>query len=422
MSRIDQSPPSAAVDEWNRQWINLQRWWAIAVFSLLFATWRLWFPTTNFPQVPMIDLPPLLGIVDSVVVAAIVASLGVLTFGKRHQQICHGILIASFLLAFVFNQHRLQPWAYQAVLYSVAFASLKPQSARTWLAAITISIYVYSACGKFDYQFLHTVGQEFVTILLGPIAAVDQSISVARLILAACLPIAELAIGLGLGLPKTRRAAGIAAMLMHASLVAILGPWNLNHSLGVLTWNAWLLVQAWFLFVSPALGKNPTEHADALQNHRITGVIGPLVLILTMLLPVLERTGYWDHWLSWSLYAPHTSRVEIEVHDVAIVALPLSVVPFVVEDSDGWHRIAIDRWSLEIVGVPLYPQARFQLGVAQAIANEIASQGDKNADGIRITIKSVSDRWTGTRKEQWLQGKAEIDRAAQKYWLLGLLR
>jgi len=173
--------------------------------------------------------------------------------------------------------------------------------------------------------------------------------------------------------------------------------------------------------VSPAFRKNTNEHVDAPNNNRFTGVFARLVLILAMLLPLLERTSYWDHWLSWSLYAPHTSRVEIEVHDVAVDALPPSVVPFVVEGSDGWHRVAIDRWSLEIVGVPIYPQARFQLGMAQAIANEIASHGDKNVDGIRITIKSVANRWTGTRKEHWLQGKAEIDQAARKYWLLGVI-
>lgn len=424
MTNIDPSHPSAADEKLNRQWINFQRYWALAVFSLMIATWRLWVPVTDFPSVPMVDLQPWFGNCDRLAVAGIVMSLGVIALTKRRQPIGHCVLIVSFLLAFVLNQHRMQPWAYQAVLYGIAFATMKPCSVRVWLIAITISIYVYSACGKFDFQFLHTVGQEFVSIALGPNADPYHSVSMPRLILAFCLPVAELAIGIGLCLPMTRRIAGLAAMLMHASLVVVLGPWNLDHSLGVLMWNIWLLVQSWFLFVSPMLQSKLNEHEDAPQLLFISSLVAKSVLVVAMLLPLLERTGCWDHWLSWSLYAPHTSRVEIEVHEIAIDALPASIRPFVTtgDDDNRWYRVSIDRWSLEIAGVPIYPQARFQLGVAQSIAKKIASRKDGAGDGIRVKIRSTADRWTGTRKEQWLQGRDEIDQAAEKYWLLGTAR
>ena len=39
-------------------------------------------------------------------------------------------------------------------------------------------------------------------------------------------------------------------------------------------------------------------------------------------------------------------------------------------NDDGWRKLAIERWSLESRGVPIYPQARYQL----ALANEIAAR------------------------------------------------
>ena len=166
------------------------------------------------------------------------------------------------------------------------------------------------------------------------------------------------------------------------------------------------------------------EHEDAPQLLFISGLVAKTVLVVALLLPLLERTGCWDHWLSWSLYAPHTSRVEIEVHEITIEALPASIRLFVAtgDDDNRWHRVLIDRWSLEITGVPIYPQARFELGVAQSIAKKIASQSDGASDGIRVKVRSTADRWTGTRQEQWLQGSDEIDQAAEKYWLLGKSR
>ena len=123
---------------------------------------------------------------------------------------------------------------------------------------------------------------------------------------------------------------------------------------------------------------------------------------------------YWDHWLSWSLYSPHTSRLELEVHNSAINKLGPQIKRHVAPDSDGdrWHRLALDHWSLTDRGVPLYPQGRYQLGLALSMA---AKKGLR--DDIRGRLRSVSDRWTGRRQEKRLLGVEELRGEADQFWL-----
>jgi hypothetical protein len=403
---------TSATRDSNPSWRWFERAWAVAVLLLVAATWRLWLPGSDFPSVPMfgspfIEAPLASSRADFLTFGILVLSLAWIAISRRTRRWVFFLVLVGFCSAFIQNQHRLQPWAYQASLYSMLFASLTPRPALRWMTVLTISIYFYSACGKFDYQFLHTVGQDFVSAALGP--SEDEPTRM-RLLLAAALPTMELAIAIGLCFATTRRPAGFAAMAMHASLIGLLGPWNFAHSDGVLLWNACLLLQAWFLFVhQPSL-----EDAIAPRPTGL-GWLAKGILLVALLMPLGERAGYWDHWLSWSLYSPHTSRVEIELHETVLDSLPTSARDFVRQDdnSGAWQTLEIDRWSLDALGVPIYPQARFQLGVAGAIARSL-----NDAEGIRIKVKSVADRRTGARVETWLRGRNEIETAGEDYLFL----
>ena len=60
-------------------------------------------------------------------------------------------------------------------------------------------------------------------------------------------------------------------------------------------------------------------------------------------------------------------------------------------------------WSLEVLGVPLYPQARFQLAVAAEAARKYELDRE-----IRAEVLGAVDRFSGERKRRMLRGRAEI--------------
>jgi hypothetical protein len=205
---------------------------------------------------------------------------------------------------------------------------------------------------------------------------------------------------------------------MHIGLLAILGPWNRDHSHGVLLWNVLLIAQAFLLlFREPPVGAGEPRFDRGQPAASRSGVVASVVrmiVILAIAAPTLERRGYWDHWTSWSLYSPHTSHVDIEIHRSALDRLPASARASLRDDTDGdgWSLLDLGRWSLARRRVPVYPQARYQLAVASDLARQL-----EVTDEIRAHLAGPSDRWTGERAQRLMRNRAEIDTVLREFSL-----
>jgi len=401
------------------------RIWAAFLLLLIGVTFPLWLDVAEIlgeraamPSVsllgPNVTLP---AAIDLPVTLGLVIALGLIVIKSGRQRFAWWSVAALLAVAFIADHQRLQPWAYQSALYAILFAALPVGRMRTYLLLPAASVYVFSALGKLDFQFTHTVGLDFLTAIVSPFldSFAQWDIDV-RSRLAFLFPTMELVLGIGLVVPATRRYAAVGIVLMHATLIAILGPWSLGHSLGVLIWNVLLAVQAWLLFFR----WNDSDRSKRQQTNRPTHTsphlwAARIAVAIFLLAPLLERRGYWDHWLSWSLYSPHTSRVEIEIHRSSVDAVGPTAEIFLQpdHDGDGWRRLSIADWSLATRNVPIYPQARFQLSLAIQLAREADIQ-----DGIRAQVKSVSDRWTGRREIIRLLGRDELEAHAKRYWLV----
>jgi hypothetical protein len=403
-------------------------------------------------------------VIEGVSIVLLVGSLVVCALGGNRR--CWWIVAAALTTSIVLDQHRLQPWAYQSMIYATLFASLPWPAARRWMMPLAISVYVYSGLGKLDYQFAHSVGQEMIAAATRPFGGLPENLSQQmRASLALILPAGECLAGLCLILKRLRPIAGSLLIAMHAVLIGLLGPWGLNHSWGVLIWNALLIVQAWFLFVRPGdvpsasaaqtPGSGEQEHTNRRASGELAGTAPQVVLpaglaaavagsakiqhrrvgesevwrlrlqnagqclarglvIIALVAPLVERAGYWDHWLSWALYAPHSSRVDVDIHRSAQASLSESLRCALQadDDGDGWQRLSLSAWSLKSLAVPIYPQARYQLG----LTCEIAERYQLGA-AVRAKIRGPADRWSGERSVEWVLGQSELRHASESYWL-----
>src|SRR5690606_24474577 len=117
----------------------------------------------EFPQIPLfsrlISVPQWVDWLSLVLLLGGLA--GVLRGTPRVTPVAWLCVLTSGLLLVALNQHRLQPWLYQLLFFGLIIVLSEPQRARSLLIAIVVSVYVYSALGKFDAEFLHTVGQQF---------------------------------------------------------------------------------------------------------------------------------------------------------------------------------------------------------------------------------------------------------------------
>ena len=415
---------------------RLQRWTAINSLALIAVTYRLWIPQTVFPQVPAFaTLCTAPAWCDCICLGVLLVGLLFLSMGhKGYCNTCGGPMVFVSLLAlFCLDQHRFQPWAYQLWIFTAVWLCCGIHLRLFWMRGLIVSIYFYSAIGKFDYEFLHTVGQQMLGALMmqfgqDPVSIPDWL----RLSLVATFPLAELAVAAGLSWSKSRRIAGWLAICLHMTLIVILGPLGLNHRLGVLLWNLSFAVQVYLLFVV----KQQSINKDALCEqviapksiNRLQSFLQACCFVMmstVIVLPITERFGIWDHWPSWALYAPHSSRVYVEVSGQSLHRLPVDLVALIkhprpmpeIEDMPDWVSIPIDAWSLQTLDTPIYPQARFQLGVARQIASEVNSDFQ-----VRVTLLGSAGRFDGLRQREVFEERLLLERAGANYWLNSMPR
>jgi hypothetical protein len=321
------------------------------------------------------------------------------------------------VLLWLFDQHRLQPWAYQAALMAFVLATVPSCRALTLVRLLTVSIYVFSAISKLDYTFLHSLGPQFTQSLLDFVGASSANWTDSQRLAAALLfPLGELFIALLLAIPHTRRLGAVLAIVMHSLLLLVLGPLGMKQQPAVLIWNIEFIVLAWLLFGRKRISQAnlPAKAEDAARatnwlSHAATGI-----LLFAVGFPLLEPRGWCDHWLAWGLYSPGASRAQVFVRPSDVESLPRKWRQYISpgQTETPWLRMRLDRWSLASLHAPLYPQARFQLGVALAVANALPPGRD-----VRVELFSAAHRLTGEREQTSLQTRPQLEAALRDYWL-----
>lgn len=418
----------------------------IFALALLGTTWRLWTPQTRFPQIPLFDwvsaLPAgidWLTFLTMLITAASLLLFSVLPLclkiadrepGANWQRSCGLLFLSAYAVSVLFDQHRLQPWTYQYALGFLLLTCLQPPRAIRLLRLFVISIYLYSAFSKCDASFVQTLGRQLAEGLFSALGISTAFWSPETLgWIAATFPVGELLVAGGLFFRRTRKVALVAAIGMHVCLMLAIGPWGLNHYRGVLIWNIYFIIQDLLLFtVNPTLDRPRTAKdsdqllQESLAPQRVSGFERvPLLLVwLAIVAPLFEPTGYFDHWPAWGLYASRHDRVVLLVDEQARAELPASLQPFVdgPQPLSNWCRVRVERWSLAELGAPLYPQARFQLGVAIAVGRMLEQAPETDAaPRVKILFEGAAGRWTGKRKVSEYTGLNEMEALGSRFWL-----
>lgn len=403
---------------------RIVHWTALAAIALYAVTWPLWFPAfsdTDFPIVPWFSLFVGWPVwVDSLLSLLLMVSWLGLFFrsGGAEKWVLQATVIAVGVALVLLNQHRLQPWHYQFLVIAGLTFGHKHSATLRVLRVLVISVYAYSALSKFDFEFLHTVGQQ----LLGEFLGLFQIEIEGRLwYLVWLIPSCELTLASLLCFRRTRIIGGILACLQHFALLFILGPWGLNHSWGVLIWNVYSAGLVWLLFIQsePAIDAEREVVAEEQKPERTTRVeqrpplLAACLLAVVVLLPFGERLGIWDHWPSWSLYAPHSSRVEAYVARTAVERLPPSLGELMTDADEEqlWVRVPLGDWSLQSLGAPIYPQGRFQVGVVRQLSESLDSEFE-----IRASLLGAAGRVDGKRSTRQRDGSTDIRKFQKEFW------
>ena len=419
--------------DYARRLCHTQRLMGAAGFILLACSWKLWTPQTVFPQIPCfgwaVGLPPvidwlslLIVVVSSAVLVWKPASSTVHTQKKTLLSTCavYG-LILGFVSLVCLDQQRAQVWCYQLLLFSgVLVSATRTAQAIPALRWIVVGLYFHSGLSKCDHSFIHTYGQQLIETVLqqGGMTLQFQSETV-RNCLAAAVPIIELSIACGLVFRKSRRCSLIAATIMHTLLLISLGPTGLNHQPTVLVWNCYFLIQVWILFGQSRVvsDQEPTMLPIVTQPHDLKTLRGFICFVLVLaavVIPFAEPWGYCDHWPGWAVYASRSPRVKLLIQQQGRERLSAHQQRFLDDGqiTNGWCHMDLRRWTLADLGVPIYPQRRFQL----AVMLDLALECDLDSE-LRIEQYGIADRWTGRRSQSLLQNRQQLAAACESFLL-----
>ena len=393
------------------------RVFAACFVVLVIATWPLWIPQSVFPQVPLIlvasNVPRS---AEWGLLATLLFTLLVAIFVKRRairRPAC--LLIGLTTLSLVsIDQHRLQPWTWQFVILSFVFAIADDATAKSCWRWLVIIIYAWSAWSKMDQGFVIGHGRFLLDGLfksVGLIQGIETCPESISRVLTATIPIFELLIAIGLCWNRTRFLAVIGAAFMHTALLLALGPFGHRHQPGVLIWNCFFLVQNGMLFLRTSSSQPFTPFNSIVSPIQIRNRLASLLVITAMLWPSLESLGLCDHWPAWAVYAAKPERVTVFVPADELSKLPENLKQYLGHQQiiDDTYPLRMDRWSLEAVYAPIYPQDRFQVGVALCLARRF------DLNQIQVVIEGPADRWTGKRTIQRYVGIESLNTLANSY-------
>jgi hypothetical protein len=333
--------------------------------------WRVWTTYRLFPTVPVfqfLDAVPsqihlALFLVELVLLLALV-------FLNKNTLVLIGLLMAE-ILSCILDQTRLQPYEYQCIIMAFVFLinrnkqSLIPAA----VAFILVATYFYSGIGKLNTGFLKVVWENMILRQFLTIPAhIAGNHWVYRF--GYLLALAEMLGGLGLIFEATRKKAAIFLILMHLFVLALIGPLGINYNQIVWPWNLAMIGYLYIVF----LNKN---EQPIIFNSIFLGW-NKLVFVLLGILPILNLVGYWDNYLSSTLYSGKLPKMVIGINDTSKCA---ELKPFFRKNTLYYYKgnaiIDVQTWGLTEMNTLPYPELR--------VLKQIAMKLEKKYPEIVIT-------------------------------------
>ncbi len=333
---------------------------------------RLWIGSRFYPLIPVIHgLHPIPFPFDYICPAALLLLLWLIALTSRPRPYIFSFAALLVFLA-LFDQTRWQPWVYLYlfILLSLGCFSWKREDAQgqedvlNICRLITVATYFYSGLQKMNHRFAAIA----VVSMLGPRASHLPLLHMWPWIMAAT----EAALAVGLLTRKYRNLAVLGGIGMHAFILfsniiihvwnSVVWPWNI-------TMMAFLILLFW---------KADFSFADVLWRNPIP--LQKVVLLLFGIMPLFSFFGWWDSYLSASLYSANAPEARIIVRRNIRDRLPGRVKNYTQPLPDGLYGLDVGKWALEELNVPPYPAMR----VYRAVGAEVCQYADNSPDVVLL--------------------------------------
>ena len=328
---------------------------ASLIASLIVAQRGWVMDKRTYPHLPMLDSLSIAQPLEPLLYGVMVTALLVFNFNARKKLLASIFAIAA-LATIALDQTRLQPWFYLFSIMLFLSASLKSinacSSVLNALRICILSTYLFAGLQKLNISFCQIV----VPSMMGKVIP-DMPTQLGCAI-GIPLAITEAALALLLAFPRTQKIGAYLAIFFHAITLWLITQANWNAV--VWPWNISMMVLVYLLFIrSKPAGFISLFKPDSLQKV--------IAIALFLFLPVLNFFGLWDNYLSSALYSGNVPVLRIQVNEEDEARLPSSIRQAVDITDRAKPTLVVERWALDELGVPSYPEVRTLEKLAEKI-------------------------------------------------------
>jgi hypothetical protein len=314
--------------------------------------WRVWTAFRLFPTAPVFEF--LDGVPWQIHLGLFLLELALLLlliFLNNNKLILISLLICE-ILSILLDQTRLQPYEYQCIILAFVFLinGKRQNLIPAMVGFILAATYFYSGIGKFNDGFLKMVWE---SMIVREFFKVPTQIAGLHWFYRSgyILGLAEMLAGLGLIFPTTQKKSAVFLILMHVFVLVLIGPFGLNYNKIVWPWNAALIFYLYIVFLN--------KKGRVVFFISIFSGLNKLVFILLGVLPVLNTLGYWDNYLSSSLYSGKLPKMIIGISDTTKCK---ELNPFFKKNRLYYYKgeavINVQDWSTDEMNTLPYPELR----------------------------------------------------------------
>lgn len=325
----------------------------IGLLSGLALSPVLWFAglERGYPRLPIFEIHPMFSKYDwllSLVLAGSVLAL----FTERFRIVAGTLALTAATALVLTDISRLQPWFYQYLWFILVIVwSTCKKNELTMRAAMQYMLacmYIWAGLAKCSASyFLFVFPAVFATILEW---LIDYPIL--TFIFAALGPVLEVWIGISFLFLKNSRLAVLTVCALHALILLAISPTGINFNSVVWPWNICMPLFAILLYWDSSTKERPLAY---LMRHEKTLAI--LLTVFFIFMPVLNKAGYWDNYLSFSLYS---GRVPEGTFSTAATHRDTAARYFSDAGTvvDSTYQVHVYDWSYAVLNIPAYPEVR----------------------------------------------------------------
>jgi uncharacterized membrane protein YphA (DoxX/SURF4 family) len=344
------------------------RWLRVALIAAMLSgmlcSLPLWLSTRAYPFVPLLPaglmLPPALG--------PLLLGLTLLSLVAATRCFRPAITVFLFVMLYLFgcDQNREQPWVY--MYWVMLLLNLLPE--RVILPACRLAlafVYLWAGIQKLNGKFFSTIPAWFAHPAEDwnwphpVVAALQFGI--------ALTPFLEIFIGTGIWFRGTRWFAIVLAVTLHGASLLFLGPLGQDVNLVVWPWNIAMAALLVILFGARESASLPQTFSELCHSWG-----GALVLGLYGLLPVLSFFGWWDSYLSFSLYSGNLANADFYLTQSLAQRLPAQMQTYVYPTRDynpayqAPYMFEHVMWGTAVLGTPPLPEPRGYAAMFQYVS------------------------------------------------------